>query len=298
MAVWSPVATWHARQMAEAPLVVDRSDLLGEDALGTLRGLAAWWDLLLGTSVDPAGQDGLDRQVAILRHLTGSERGIGRTTALADVELLAKEAVDVVRGRAPTRGADGAGTDARPPDGLTVADALADSLQAITDTAAALRSGEVAGEGTVAGIFVSDGGVPKHPMPATSVLHRGLLGDRQAERRHHGRVWQAVCLWSADVVDVLRAEGHPIHLGAAGENVSIRGIDWALIRPGTRVLLGDDVVLEVSLPALPCYKNAQWFVDGDYDRMHHEREWGIARMYASVVTEGRLTEGTRAVLVA
>jgi MOSC domain len=283
--------------MAEPPIVVDRSDLLGEDALGTLRGLAAWWDLLLGTSVDPAGQDGLDEQATILRRLTGSERGIGRTTALADIELLAKEAVDVVRGRA-RRGDAGPAEDVRPPDGLAVADALADSLRAIADTAAALRTGDVVGEGTVEGLFVSDGGVPKHPMPSTSVMHRGLLGDRQAERRHHGRVWQAVCLWSADVVDLLRAEGHPIHPGAAGENVSIRGIDWTLVRPGTRVHLGDDVVLEVSLPALPCYKNSQWFVDGDHDRMHHEREWGISRMYASVVTEGRLTEGTRALLVA
>ena len=284
--------------MAAAPLVIDRSDLLGQDGLGTLRALAPWWEMLLGESVDPAGQHGLDEQVSILRRLTGSERGIGRTTALADVELLAKEAVDVVRGRAPAGGGDGDGDDARPPDGLTVADALADSLRAITETAAALRTGDVVGEGTVEGLFVSDGGVPKHPMPATSVTHRGLLGDRQAERRHHGRVWQAVCLWSADVVDVLRAEGHPIHLGAAGENVSIRGIDWALVRPGTRVHLGDDVVLEVGLPALPCDKNAQWFVDGDYERMHHEREWGISRMYASVVTEGRLTEGTRALLIA
>src|SRR4029078_10853546 len=83
LAVWDRVATWHARQMAEAPTVVDRSDLLGEDALGTLRGLAAWWDLLLGTSVDPAGQDGLDEQATILRRLTGSPRGLGRTAVPA-----------------------------------------------------------------------------------------------------------------------------------------------------------------------------------------------------------------------
>ena len=272
--------------MAEPPLVVDRSDFLGPDALGTLRGLAAWWELLLGTSVDPAGQHGLDRQVEILRDLTGSERGVGRTTALADVELLAKEAVDLVRSR------DGDG-----PDGLRVAGALAESIRAITETAAALRTGQVVGEAVVEGIFVSDGGVPKHPMPATSVTHRGLLGDRQSDRTHHGRVWQAVCLWSAEVVERLRAEGHPVHAGACGETVSVRGFDWTLVRPGTRIHLGDDVVLEVSLPALPCYKNSQWFLDGDHDRMHHEREWGISRMYASVVTEGRLADGMDATLL-
>ena len=273
--------------MPEAPLVIDRSDLLGQDGLGTLRALAPWWELLLGTSLDLAGQHGLDRQVAILRELTGSERGVGRTTALADVELLAKEAVDVVR-------AD----DVDRPDGLRVADALAASLDAITDTAAALRTGKAVGEGIVEGIYVSDGGVPKHPMPATSVIHRGLIGDRQAARQHHGRVWQAVCVWSADVVERLQAEGHPIRPGDAGENVSVRGIDWTLARPGTRLHLGEEVVLELSLPALPCNNNAPWFTDGDYERMHHERESGISRMYASVVTEGRLTTGDPATLIA
>jgi MOSC domain-containing protein YiiM len=269
-------------------LAVDRADLLGEDALGTLRGLAAWWTMLVGTSVDRAGQHGLDRQVAILRALTGSERGAGRATAVAHVELLAQEAVDLIGGHDVERAK---------PDGLRVADTIADSLRAITETASALRTGEVLAEGVVEGLYVSDGGVPKHPIPATSVLHRGLIGDRQATRRHHGRVWQAVCLWSVEVVERLQAEGHPIGPGAAGENVSIRGIDWTVVRPGTRLHLGDAVVLEVSLPALPCYKNAAWFVDGDFNRMNHEREWGISRMYASVVTEGPLAGGMAAVLV-
>ncbi len=115
-------------------------------------------------------------------------------------------------------------------------------------------------------------------------------GDRQAARQHHGRVWQALCLWSADVIDGLRAEGHPIAPGNAGENVCISGIDWSTLRPGVRIELGD-VLAEVSAYADPCTKNAGWFVDGDYGRMGHDRQPGVSRVYASVLRDGVIRPG-------
>jgi MOSC domain-containing protein YiiM len=51
------------------------------------------------------------------------------------------------------------------------------------------------------------------------------------------------------------------------------------------------VMAEVSVPSLPCKKNAQWFRDRDFTRMHHEREPGVSRMYASVLHGGRLRPG-------
>jgi MOSC domain-containing protein YiiM len=104
-------------------------------------------------------------------------------------------------------------------------------------------------------------------------------------------VWQAVCLWSADVVESLQGEGHPIFPGAAGENVTVSGLDWGALRPGTRLALGADAVVEVTLPALPCATNAQWFADGDVNRIHHERHPGSSRLYALVVQPGRVALG-------
>lgn len=144
--------------------------------------------------------------------------------------------------------------------------------------------------GSVEGVFASGGGVPKAPVLRADVGWRGVEGDRQASRRHHGRVWQALCLWSADVVDSLAGEGHPIYAGAAGENVSVRGVDWAALRPGTRLRLGS-VLAEVSVPALPCAKNAQWFVGRDFERMHHERDRAATRWYAAVVEPGAVAPG-------
>lgn len=143
--------------------------------------------------------------------------------------------------------------------------------------------------GVVAQLNVSDGGVPKKPIEVAEVGDRGLVGDRQAARRHHGRPLQALCLWSVEVIDALRAEGHPIEPGLAGENVTVAGVDWSTLRPGTRLLIGD-VVAEISAWATPCKKNAPWFVDRDFTRMDHGRHPGWSRAYAWVREPGTIRQ--------
>jgi MOSC domain-containing protein YiiM len=151
------------------------------------------------------------------------------------------------------------------------------------------------GTGSVHGLFASGGGVPKLPVDEAVIDLRGVVGDVQTTRRHHGRPWQALCLWSKEKVDRLAAEGHPITYGAAGENVSITGIDWVHVRPGVRLQIGA-VLVECSLYSLPCAKNRQWFADRDSTRMHHETEPGISRMYASVLVPGTVRPGDPVVL--
>lgn len=146
------------------------------------------------------------------------------------------------------------------------------------------------GQGQVVAVNTSRGGVPKAPVPEAMVSHRGVEGDVQAARQHHGRPWQALCVWSADVIDRLRAEGHSIGPGSAGENLTVAGVDWATVQPGVRIQAGE-LLAEVSLWAIPCAKNAQWFLDGDFNRISHEREPGISRMYASVLRPGRVRPG-------
>jgi MOSC domain-containing protein YiiM len=151
------------------------------------------------------------------------------------------------------------------------------------------------GNGRVAQLNASTGGVPKLPVDAADIGLRGLEGDRQAARQHHGRPWQALCLWSAEVIDRLRAEGHPLRPGNAGENVTISGIDWTALRPGVRMAIGEALV-ETSLWATPCSKNAQWFAGRDFDRMHHERERGVSRIYAWVLEPGAVRTGDAVVV--
>jgi MOSC domain-containing protein YiiM len=144
--------------------------------------------------------------------------------------------------------------------------------------------------GTVAGLFASDGGVPKLPIERAVVGRRGVAGDRQAARKHHGRVSQALCIWSAEVIDALAGEGHPIGPGRAGENVLVQGLEWSAMRPGVRLQLGP-VLAELTGFALPCKKNAQWFAGGAFHRMHPDLHPGWSRAYASVVVGGELAVG-------
>jgi hypothetical protein len=148
---------------------------------------------------------------------------------------------------------------------------------------------------TVTGLFLGPGGVPKEPVPRVEVDHGGVVGDRQAARVHHGRPWQALCLWDTAVVDRFRAEGHvDLVPGAAGENISLSGLEWSRVRPGVRLRLGD-VLAEVSAYAEPCRKNARWFADGDPDRMHH-RHGPVSRVYATVLEPGPVAVGDAALL--
>lgn len=150
--------------------------------------------------------------------------------------------------------------------------------------------------GTIHQLNVSDGGVPKHPVDSAEVGFRGLTRDHQDDRLHHGRPFQAVCLYGLDVIEALQAEGHPIGPGSVGENVTVAGLDWASLRPGARVALGDDLLLELSSYAIPCAKNAQWFLEGDFRRMAQDRHPGWSRIYGTVLRPGRLRPGDAVVV--
>jgi hypothetical protein len=153
-----------------------------------------------------------------------------------------------------------------------------------------LGAGAPSQAGTVAQLATSGGGVPKRAVEVVEVGDRGIIGDRQADRRNHGRPLQALCLWSTEVIEALQAEGHPIQPGSAGENVTISGIEWPTLRTGVQLLIGD-VLAEVSAYATPCSKNAAWFVDRDFNRMDQDRHPGWSRVYAWVKEPGTIRAG-------
>ena len=148
--------------------------------------------------------------------------------------------------------------------------------------------------GRVDSVHVSDGGVPKRSVDELVVDWNGSRGDRQGNRHHHGSPAQALCVWSTEIIDGLRADGHPIFAGAAGENVTVSGLPWDVVRPGVRLQLGS-VLCEVSCFATPCRHQAQWFADGDFSRLHEHRG-RIPRAYATVLEPGTITTGDEAVL--
>jgi len=185
-------------------------------------------------------------------------------------------------------------------DGVAATDPVA-ALEVVWESwfgaVAALRASGAFGPaavGTVTGLFTGDGGVPKHQREEIDVSWSGALGDRQADRKNHGKPWQALCLWSSEIVADLAAGGHPIVPGCAGENISITGLAWERVVPGVHLRLGD-VLAVVSSYAIPCKTTANCFVDGHFDVMHH-RHGPVSRVYATVVEPGVLRHGDAVLL--
>jgi MOSC domain-containing protein YiiM len=146
-------------------------------------------------------------------------------------------------------------------------------------------------EGRVLQISVSDGGVPKLPVEVVDVGERGIITDRQADLRHHGSEWQALCLFAIEQIQELQDEGHPIAAGLAGENITTEGIDLPNLPRGTRLAVGKTLVIALTEFATPCTKNAQWFLDGDFNRMNDKLHPESSRIYASVLSGGELRTG-------
>jgi MOSC domain-containing protein YiiM len=156
-------------------------------------------------------------------------------------------------------------------------------------------SSRPAAEGRLVQVNVSDGGVPKRPVEGAALTALGVEGDRQRDSKHHGRPFQAVCLWSADVIEELSAAGHSVGPGCAGENLTLRGVNWRSLRPGALVRLGEALV-ELSFPAVPCHNQTQWFSDGDYSRIAYDVNPQWARWYGWVREPGKAQPGDRVIV--
>jgi len=144
---------------------------------------------------------------------------------------------------------------------------------------------------TVFQISISKGGVPKLPIEQAEVETNGLRGDDQHDKKHHGGPERAVCLFALEVIDRLRAEGHPIVPGSIGDNLTIQGIDWSTVAPGSRFVFAGGVVLEVSSYTTPCSTIRASFLDSGFTRVKQDLHAGESRVYARVIQTGTLSRG-------
>lgn len=146
-------------------------------------------------------------------------------------------------------------------------------------------------EGYIFQLNRSLGGVPKTPVNEAWLTPTGLVGDKQAHPRFHGGPERALCLYALERIQELQAEGHPIYPGSVGENVTVAGLDWSRLRPGSRLALGDEVLVEISSYTVPCKTIAGSFIGGKFKRISQKEHPGDARLYARVLQTGRLAVG-------
>lgn len=144
--------------------------------------------------------------------------------------------------------------------------------------------------GTLRQINISEGGVPKLPIERAVVEVLGVVGDRHRSSEHGGPD-RAVCLFSSDLVEQLRAEGHPIESGSTGENFTVAGLEWSSIVPSVRIRVGQDVVLEVTSYTTPCQNIADSFQERKIARISQKVNPGESRVYARVLETGVVQTG-------
>ncbi|MGB3138562.1 MAG: MOSC domain-containing protein, partial [Nodosilinea sp.] len=149
--------------------------------------------------------------------------------------------------------------------------------------------------GRVVQINTSSGGVPKLPVDSAVVTAAGLAGDQQQDLRFHGGPDRALCLWSLEVIEVLQAEGHPILPGSAGENLTLAGVDWGGLGPGSQLQIGE-VCIEITDYAPPCRTLTRCFSDRRFSRISQAHYPGSSRLYARVKQGGTITTGDRATM--
>jgi MOSC domain-containing protein YiiM len=154
----------------------------------------------------------------------------------------------------------------------------------------------MAENGTIHQINSSKGGVPKTAIPAAEVTPTGLAGDLHNNPDVHGGPERAVCLYSLERIQALQAEGHPIIPGAAGENVTVAGLDWANVTIGTRLRLGSQVLLEVTRFTVPCNTIRDAFVNKDSSRISQTQYPGWSRVYTRVLQTGGIATGDTVVI--
>jgi MOSC domain-containing protein YiiM/ribosomal protein S18 acetylase RimI-like enzyme len=145
--------------------------------------------------------------------------------------------------------------------------------------------------GRVLQVNVSRGGVPKLPVAEAHVRRLGLDGDGHAEPTAHGGPHRAVALFAIEAIRRVAAEGHPIAPGTAGENLTTEGIELSTLPVGTRLAIGDRLVLEISGPDGPCSTIRGSFSDGRFARIGILNHPLDSRMYARVLRDGSVRPG-------
>jgi MOSC domain-containing protein YiiM len=146
-------------------------------------------------------------------------------------------------------------------------------------------------DGYIFQLNCSDGGAPKRPVREAQLTLTGLSCDRQEHLTIHGGPERALCLYALEQITQLQDEGHPIFPGSVGENVTVVGLEWPTLKPGSRLALGDEVIIKISSYAGPCQTIAGSFIDRKFKRISEKKHPGESRLYARVLQTGQLEVG-------
>lgn len=130
--------------------------------------------------------------------------------------------------------------------------------------------------------------IDKRPVQEPVKVHRlGLTADLQADRKHHGGEDKALYAYSAeDAAHWQRILGRPVPAGMFGENLRTEGVATSKAVIGTRWRIGRTVVVEVTMPRIPCATFGVHMNEAQWVRRFSDE--GLIGAYLRVVTPGRI----------
>jgi MOSC domain-containing protein YiiM len=144
-------------------------------------------------------------------------------------------------------------------------------------------------------------GINKAPFPgpvrveapgAPGVGGSGLVGDVICTLKFHGGDDQAVYAYAREDLDWWSAElARDLPGGLFGENLTTRGLDLTNALVGERWRIGDEVVLEVTSPRVPCLTFAEQM--GEPHWIKRFTAHGATGAYLRVLEPGRIQAGDR-----
>ena len=136
----------------------------------------------------------------------------------------------------------------------------------------------------VISINISKGGIPKIPINSVNITEKGLEGDGHNHEKHY-RLTQAVCIQDIERLEELSEKGYPLPSGAAGENLTVRGLNVNSLSIGTILEFSGGVVLKITRVRPTCY-----VMDQIHPKLKEDAE-GRHGMYAKVIKGGQLKIG-------
>ena len=93
-------------------------------------------------------------------------------------------------------------------------------------------------------------GTKKQPVVEVAIKEdHGVVGDAHADCLTH----RQVSLLAIESIDKMRSKGFDLRPGDFAENITTEGIDLARLPVGTRIMTGDEVVLEMTQIGKECH---------------------------------------------
>jgi MOSC domain-containing protein YiiM len=153
--------------------------------------------------------------------------------------------------------------------------------------------------GKILQINVSQGGIPKKPVPSAFVSFERVEGDDWRFKDVHGGPAQVILIIAKENIERLQSEGFPVFEGALGENLTTQGLDYKNIRYGDIFRAGESLEFRITKRRAPCdtllvYTSRIHQAIFDADARDHKPEsekWGLSGFYAEILEEGTVRPG-------